>query len=51
MNDKARVVDKYAREDLVMTVDIDIKDGNKNYFPMHTKSPLSSKFCQVWDEN
>ena len=47
MKDKTGVVDKYAREKLDMTADIDIKDDDKNYLPVHTKSPLSSKFCQV----
>ena len=47
MKDKTAVVGKYAREKLDMTADIDTKDDNKNYFPVHTKSPLSSKLCQV----
>ena len=51
MSNKATVVDKYAREKLDMTADIDIKDDNKNYFPVHTKSPLSSKFCQVLNKD
>ncbi len=51
MKDKARFIDKYAREKPELTSDIDIKYDDKNYFPIHTKPPLSSKFCQVCDEN
>ena len=45
MRDKAEVVDKYAREKFDMTADIDIKDEDKSYFPVHMKSTLSNKFC------
>ncbi len=44
MEDKAIVVDKYARKKLDMVADIYIKDDNRNYFPIHTESPLSRKF-------
>ena len=50
MEDKAIVVDKYAREKLDMVADIDIKDDDRNYFPVHPESPLSRKFCEVTDE-
>jgi hypothetical protein len=50
MEDKAIVVDKYAREKLDMVADINIKDYNRNYFPVHPESPLSRKFCEVTDE-
>ncbi len=50
MEDKAIVVDKYAREKLDMVANIDIKDDNRNYFPIHPESPLSRKFCEVTDE-
>ena len=51
MEDKAAVVDKYAREKLDMTADIDIKDDDRNYFPPHPQSPLSRKFCQTTNED
>jgi len=35
MEDKAIVVDKYAREKLDMVADIDIKDDDRKYFPVH----------------
>ena len=35
MGDKAAVVDKYAREKLDMTADVDIKDDDRDYFPVH----------------
>ncbi len=41
MEDKAINVDKYAREKLDMVANINIKDDNKDYFPMHPESPLS----------
>ncbi len=33
-----------------MFANIDIKDNNRNYIPMHPESPLSRKFCEVTDE-
>ena len=50
MEDKAIVVEKYAREKLDMVANIDIKDDDRNYFPVHPESPLSRKFCEVIDE-
>ena len=50
MEDKAIVVDKYAKEKLDMVADIDIKDDDRNYFPVHPESPLSRKFCEVTNE-
>ena len=43
LEDKASIVDKCAREKLDMTADVNIKDDDRNYFPVHTQSPLSSK--------
>ena len=40
LEDKATIVDKYAREKLDMTADVNIKVDDKNYFPVHTQSPL-----------
>ena len=50
MEDKAAVVDNYAREHLDMTADIDIMDNDRKYYPLHPESPLSKKFCEVTDE-
>ena len=50
MEDKAAVVDNYAREHLDMTADIDIMDNDRKYYPFHPASPLSKKFCEVTDE-
>ena len=41
MEDKAAVVDNYAREHLDMTADIDIMDNDRKYYPLHPESPLS----------
>ena len=41
LEDKATALDKYAREKLDMTAYVNIKDDDKNYFPVHTQSPLS----------
>ncbi len=35
MEDKGMVVDKYARETLDLVIDVDIKDDDRNYFPIH----------------
>ena len=51
MEDKAAVVDKYAREKLDMTADVNIKDDDRNYFPVHPQSPLSRKFCEACNED
>ena len=51
MEDKAAVVDKYAREKLDMTADVNIKDNDRNYFPVHPQSPLSRKFCEACNED
>ncbi len=50
MEDKAIVVDNYAREKLDMVADIDMKDDKRDYFPMHPESPLSRTFYEVTDE-
>ena len=44
------IVDKYARETLDLVADVDIKDDDRNYFPVHSKTPLYRKFCKVSDE-
>ena len=49
--DKAAVIDDYARTHLDMTADVDIKDDDPKYFPPHPKSPLAKKFCEVTDED
>ena len=51
MEDKAAVVDKYAREKLDMTADVNIKDDDRNYFPVHSQSPLSRKFCKACNKD
>ena len=50
MEDKGVVVDTYARETLDLIADVDIKDNDRNYFPVHSETPLSRKFCEVIDE-
>ena len=50
IQDKAIVMDKYAREKLDMVADIDIKDDDRKYFPVHPESPLSRKFYEVTEE-
>ena len=50
MEDKAAVVDNYSRENLDMTSDIGISDGDRKYFPSHLTSLLSRNFCKVTDE-
>ena len=44
MEDKSIVVDNYAREKLDIDANIDIKDNNRDYFPIHTESPLTKRF-------
>merc|ERR1712155_257996 len=51
MEDKAAVVDKYEREKLNMTADVNIKDDDRNYFPVHSQSPLSKKFYKSHNED
>ena len=41
IEDKAIVVDMYATEKLDMVADIDIKDGNRKYLPVHPDTTLS----------
>ena len=50
MEDKGVVVDKYARETLDLYADVDVKDDDRNYFPVHPETPLSKKICEVTDE-
>ena len=50
MEDKAIVVDQYARGYLDMTADVDIKDDNPPYFPPHPQSPLARKYYQCEDQ-
>ena len=49
--DKADVMDKYARTQLNMTADLDIKDDDRNYFPPHPQSPLATKYCECTNED
>ena len=50
MEDKGVVINKYARETLDLYADVDIKDDDRNYFPVHPETPLSKKFYEVTDE-
>ncbi len=43
--DKAAVVDKYSREHLDMTADVDIKD-DKQRKPEYQNSPLGKRYCK-----
>ena len=49
--DKAEVMDDYARTHLDMTANVDIKDDDRKYFPPHPESPLANKFCEVKNED
>ena len=51
MEDKAAVVDKYAREKLDTMADVNIKDDDRNYFPVHSQSPLSKKFYKAHNKD
>ena len=48
--EKASVVDHYAKTRLDMTADVNIKDDDRTYYPSPMISPLSKKFCEVVDE-
>ena len=48
--DKGVFADTYARETIDLVADVDIKDDDRNYFPVHPETPLSRKFCKVSDE-
>lgn len=48
--EKASVINYYAKTRLDMTADVNIKDDDPNYHPSHPQSPLSRKFCEVTDE-
>ncbi len=45
VEDKAAVVDKYARERLDITADVNIKDY-KERKPEYQKSPLGKRYCE-----
>ena len=47
---KAAVVDKYTRDHLDITTDINIKCDDRNNFTKYPESPLSRKFCDEMDE-
>ena len=49
-DDKAVVLDDYARTKLDMTADVNIKDDDPKYFAPHPQSPLCSKYCEVTNE-
>lgn len=51
MEDKAKVLDDYARTHFDMTADVDIKDDDRNYHAPHPESPLAKKFCECEDED
>ena len=51
MDEKALVMDEYAREHLDMTADVAIDhDDDPSYYPPHPQSPLSCKFCECTNE-
>ena len=50
IEDKASVIDKYARKHLDMTADVDIMDNDRKYFPPHPESPLARTFCECTNE-
>mgnify|MGYP003893725311 CR=1 FL=1 len=50
MKEKAIVLNDYAINNLDMTADVDIKDDDPKYYPSHSGSPLSIKFCEVTNE-
>ena len=50
MEDKAKVIDDYARTHLDMTADVDIVDSDSSYHPPHPDSPLAKFFCEVVNE-
>jgi hypothetical protein len=47
--DKAAVVDKYAREHLDMTADVNIND-DKQRKPEYQNSPLGKRYCESPDQ-
>lgn len=49
MEDKAKVVNKYAIEKLDMTADVNIKDDDPNSYPPPT-SPLAKRYCETKNE-
>lgn len=49
MDDKAMVVETYAKQHLNMTANVNINDEDPNAHPPPT-SPLTRKFCQCTDE-
>ena len=51
MKEKATVIDRYAKQHLDMTADVDIFDSDPKYYPKHPTSPLSVKFCEVHNED
>ena len=46
MEDKGVVANKYARETLDLYADVDVKDDDRNYFPVHPETPLSKKILR-----
>lgn len=50
MEDKAAVMDNYAKKHLDMTANVNIKDDDPRYFPPHPESPLSRKYCECTDK-
>ena len=51
IEDKASVIDKYARKHLDMTADVDIQDDDHKYFPPYPESPLARTFCECTNES
>lgn len=50
MEEKVAVVERYAKNNLDMTADVNIDDSDRNYHPNPSTSPLSKKFCQCTNE-
>ena len=52
LGEKTIVLEKYAKEHLDMTADVNIgNDEDRNYYPKHGESPLSTKYCACADED
>ena len=50
LEDRTAVIEKYAKEHLDMTADINIMDNDRSYYPPHPESPLTRKYCECTNE-
>jgi len=50
LEDRTAVIEKYAKEHLDMTADINIMDNDRSYYPPHPESPLTQKYCECTNE-